>query len=333
MLKNIILTMVLFSLFSGSLFAQLPDPLPEQFTVRQRWFSWTSDFDIETKEYKLGYVHRKIFSWTTEYEFRDIYNQLEANAKARWFSWGTTFDVMDALNQPLGIVEERIFTFFPTFDIISPSGDKLAIAVMNFWGTRYVLIDSITGSSMVTLSRPFFRWKDNWTVTIENPILFNQKQIDPRLFIIVMAFQSDRELWKRQRSRSKLNAPHYAFTRKELSLFKKSTNSTKSFLNEFNALREELVAYRTRLTSIDPLESDFEQVEEIMEAKLKSIDSSHIEKTEEAWIVAGIKFLLPFIDSNELTDAQKNALYLLIEYQLYKSNYSTQQVSVDSPDA
>ncbi|CCB86722.1 MULTISPECIES: hypothetical protein [Parachlamydia] len=318
MLKHIIFTLASFGLLRASLSAQLPDPLPEQFTVNQRWFSWTSDFDIETKEYRLGYIHRKFISWMIEYEFRDIYDQLESRAKARWLSWGAVFDVIDAMDNPLGIVEERIFTFFPTFDIISPTREILAIAKLNFWGTRYTLKDPVTDISMVTLYRPFFRWKENWTVTIENPALFNQKQIDPRLFLIVMALQSDREMWARKRrrnSKSSYSKVPFACTMQDL-LDTEKLSDTK---NAFNALREQLEIYRSILTSVDPSEFDLEQVEEIVETKLQSIEypSTENEKGEER-IISGLQYLMPLLDSNELTDGQKSALYMLIDYKLNK---------------
>jgi uncharacterized protein YxjI len=71
---------------------------PEHFTVSQRWLSWTSDYDIETKEFKLGYVHRKLFSLGIEYDFYNVYDELEAKANMRWLSWGATFDVVDTLS-------------------------------------------------------------------------------------------------------------------------------------------------------------------------------------------------------------------------------------------
>ena len=170
--------------------------------MTQRWLSWTTTFDIETDQMKLGTVHRKFFSLSpVRYDFYDYAENLQAYATMRWFSWGATFDVADAKDQPIGTVEQRIFTFFPTFDIISPQGHILATAKMNFWGTTYSIKDPVSQEEMATLWRPFLRLKDNWLVTLTNPELYAQRQIDPRLFILVMAFQTDREAWAAERER------------------------------------------------------------------------------------------------------------------------------------
>lgn len=329
MFKKLFFTLTSFGLLAGSLTAQLPNPLPEEFTVLQRWFSWTSDFDIETKEYKLGHIHRKFMSWTVEYEFYDVYEQLEARAKARWFTWGATFDVTDALEEPLGTVEERIFTFFPTFDIISPIGQKLATAKMNFWGTRYTLTDPVTNLPMATLYRPFFRWKDDWTVTIVNPVLFNQKQMDPRLFIIVMAFQSDREMWERQRRATDdlidaIFNPNYSVQR--LSAAAKTKAPVENDHSEgLKSLREQLDAHRDTLANVEPSETDFNTVEEIVEATLKAAENTQseeeqteLQKSENARLVLGLQNIMPLLSSDKLSSGQKSALFLIIEHYLTK---------------
>lgn len=88
MIKKMLALMIVCIAMSRLVHAELPNPLPTEFTVSERWLSWSSDFDVETKQYKLGYLHRKILSWTLEYDFYSYNDQLEAKAKARWFSWG-----------------------------------------------------------------------------------------------------------------------------------------------------------------------------------------------------------------------------------------------------
>src|ERR1700722_8170383 len=87
-----------------------------EFYCDQHWLSWTSAFDIQTKEFKLGTVYRK-FSLFLEYDFYNVYEVLQAKAKARIFSFGATFDLEDSEGHLIGIVNEKIFTFFPTFEI------------------------------------------------------------------------------------------------------------------------------------------------------------------------------------------------------------------------
>lgn len=314
MLKNILFQVSLFCFGASFLSAQLPDPLPDQFKVTQRWLSWASDFDIETDEYKLGYVHRKLFSWTMQYDFYDIYDQPEASAKARWFSWGATFDVVDNCEASLGTIEEKIFTFFPTFEIFSPVGRKLAVAKLNFWGTRYLLKDAATDQVLATLSRPFFRWKDDWVVTIQDQAVFRHKQIDPRLFILVAAFQSDREAWERQRRAiNQWNDCQYCLPiKKELPAMEAASND--DFLDKFHVFLVQLRAYRGVLTTVEPSEEDFEQVDLMTTLRLQSSDALLLaEKTSQTKKIVGLQILLPLLDSDELTAGQKNALYLLME--------------------
>lgn len=197
MLKKILL-FGFIALSSWKADASFPPPLPEQFYVTQRWFSLTLSFDIECPDYKMGCVHRRFFSFRTQYDFYDSDENLQAKAKLRWISFMPIFDLTDEFDQPLGRVEEHFFTFFNTFDIISPDDKVQAVAKLNFMGTQYTLTDPTTNEVMATLSRSFFRLKDNWSVEILRPDLFEGRKIDPRLFITVMAFQTDMENWRKK---------------------------------------------------------------------------------------------------------------------------------------
>lgn len=323
MLKKMIGLLVACFAMSAIVQAQIPNPLPPEFSVTQRWLSWSSDFDIETKQFKLGYIHRKILSWTLEYDFYSFNDQLEAKAKARWFSWGATFDITDPADQLIGTVSQKIFTFFPTFEILAPSGEVLATAKMNFWGTRFTLKDPVNDQELAILSRPFFRLKNNWTVTIENPEILTQKKIDPRLFIIVMAFQSDRELWAAQAENERQNQADYnnqiqAYQPPPV-YFKRSTN--KSVVAKKNtapektlaSVRQELEPYRETLSHVEPTEQDFETVEQVVEKYLSAASDTSEIKSEDARLVNGFTKLMPLLDSDELTPGQKSALFLLME--------------------
>ncbi|MCB1119442.1 MAG: hypothetical protein KDK65_05725, partial [Chlamydiia bacterium] len=105
--------MISTALFGGSF-----DTIPNEFFVTERWFSFSTTFDIETKAQKLGTVHRRIFSLTTQYDFYDWEQNLITNSRMRFFSFGVVFDVTDASGETLGTVNEKIFNFFPTFEII-----------------------------------------------------------------------------------------------------------------------------------------------------------------------------------------------------------------------
>jgi uncharacterized protein YxjI len=172
--------------------------VPEQFFVNQRYLSWTTSFDIETPDSTIGTVHRRLLSLLhTQYDFYDFEEQLQATAQTRFWALGVIFDVTDGEGKLLGCVRQQLLSFFPTFEILSPSGQILAVAEMNFWGTTYLVKDASALQKMATLSRSFFRLRDNWSVTIDDPELFKKMQIDPRLFITLMAFQTDFDHWRR----------------------------------------------------------------------------------------------------------------------------------------
>jgi hypothetical protein len=129
-MKKIALFLFFFCLIKTSI-AHSTLQVPMEFTISKGWFSW--DCNISTPDFKLGYVQRKIFSLTTQYDFYDTNDVLNAKGVMRWFSWGSTFDVSDHQDNPIGRVEERIFNFFPTFEIISPANNCLAIAKLNYF--------------------------------------------------------------------------------------------------------------------------------------------------------------------------------------------------------
>jgi uncharacterized protein YxjI len=295
--------------------AQLTLEVPQKFYVKQRWFSLTNTFDIETDQFKLGTVDRKFFSLSpVQYNFYDNAQQLQAKAKMRWLSWGATFDVTDSLDAPIGCVDEKIFTFFPTFEMISPVGEILAQAKMNFWGTKYTLSDPVTKLEMATLSRSFFRLKDNWTVNLTNPALFLQKQIDLRLFILVMAFQTDRDLWSRKSKYVLLEE----LTQGDNTLVYTMDEPTNMLLQPSDGILDvfhaELKAYRTIVGAVAPSGEDFAHVEQLAEARLLEAETAHQPISEQVRIARGYGVLRPLLDGDALTSGEKSALLKLLEH-------------------
>lgn len=267
----IIIALTCFPLFSFS--------VPSEFYVTQNWISLTSTFDISTKETKLGIVDRKFWSLRAEYCFYDNENKLQARARRRWISFGAVFDVYDNQDQIIGLVNERIISIFPTFDITTPSGEVLATAKMNFWGTTYTVWDPITQKEMATLSRPYFRLKDNWTVNITDPELFSSKLIDPRLFITVMAFQTDCDSWKNRTIAARIDAQ-------------------KSDLASFNTSYQNTFSREFELT-----DEDFEAVIQLVEAQVGNAQN------EERYFEA----IYSLLNQDNLSYSQKEALSELLK--------------------
>jgi uncharacterized protein YxjI len=303
--------------------------VPEQFSVKQRWFSWTNSFDIEHAAGKMGILHRRFLSLTLEYDFYDVNEQLQANARMRIFSIGATFDVTDAMGNLIGTTDQKIFRFFPTFEILSVEKHTLAVAKMNFWGTKYTLSDPSTHENFVEMSRPFIRFRDSWNVKVTNPSLFAQKNIDPRLFIVVMAYQTDMDFWAYQ-ARQARNRGIMTIE----PLMEESSNHAK-----WAGLRQDLELYDTLLEKEEPSEADFLHIENFVEAYLaesinlaskeewrqsqEPIYQKNLEEMfqdyalyQEDKFYDGIRFLIPLFEDDRLTAAHKKALFLMIDAQL-----------------
>lgn len=279
--------------------------LPDEFCVTQHWFSLTNDFSIGTKDYRLGTVHRKLLSLSLEYDFLDNNGQLQAFGRMRWFAWGATFDVFDSSFQSLGRIEEKFSWFFPTFNFISPSNMIQAEAKLNFWGTTYTVIDPLSKEIIATMQRDFFRLKDDWAVKIVNQGLFIQKELDPRLFVIVMAFQSDREEWQRQLN--KYNHHNDFVVRGAVNINVENTENS-------NSLSEQLEKYREALSTVEPAKEDYEFVDQLVTSKFTV--EKEAEEPEHNSFEKEFSMILPLLEGNQLSQTQKSALLNILEQHL-----------------
>ena len=198
-MNKVVAIILSFFIFVNSSFALSNADIPNEFKVTQHWLSLTTSFNIETKTKRLGTLYRKFFSLLLTYDFYDPLNNKLATARAKFFSFNAHFDIYDNEENYLGFAEEKLFTFFPTFDIYAPdSSTKLARAKMNFWGIRFTIYDAATDKEIAAMHRSFFRLKNDWTISITNRALFNDRNIDPRVLMTVIAFQSDKEAWEQQ---------------------------------------------------------------------------------------------------------------------------------------
>mgnify|MGYP000709283645 CR=1 FL=1 len=201
---------VVLSLFisMGANFAiadEVPNRIPDDLYITEHWVSLTTSYNIETKTQKLGTLYRRFFSLLLTYDFYDPFDNKIAFARSKFFSFTAHFDVFDNNENYLGAADERLFAFFPTFDIYDRDGyTKLATASMNFWGTTFYIYDPITNKEMAYMSRSFFRLKNDWTFHVSDRALFDQKGIDPRVMMTVIAFQGDREYWESQNKKNYL---------------------------------------------------------------------------------------------------------------------------------
>ena len=313
MFKKFILAVTV--LFSTQAFAI---NLPTEFTMTERWLSWTTTFDIESNQQKFGTVNRKLLSWTPQYHLKDLDDQLLAIGKMRFWNLLAFFDVTDVDGTPLGTVEQKYTWFFPTFEIVSPQGLKLARAQLNFWGTKYTLSDVVDEHVLATMSRPFFRLKNNWMINIIDADALNEGNLHTHLLLVMLAYQVDREYWERQRRRhqSEINQDYddlfgAAEAQPLTAQFASNTSKGKApTLPERPAAAAELGAKLERF--IDVLETD-EPTEEDF-AIVESLVTDNI--TEEDAFINTAQELFTLFESDDLTSGQKAALYLMLKNRL-----------------
>lgn len=234
--------------------------IPDEMYIKEHWISLTTSYDIETKTRKLGTLYRKFLSLLLTYEFFDPFDNKLAYARSKFFSLTAHFDVYDNYENFIGSADEKLFAFFPTFDIYGQDGyTKLAKASMNFWGTTFTIYDPVTDKEMATLYRPFFRLKNDWTFNITNRALFNQKEIDSRVLMTVIAFQGDREYWE-STNQNYLRA-----------ITKKSTQANEVTSEQINELLEKI----TTVSKQEGLENIGNPAPQIMDAIASELEESY----------------------------------------------------------
>lgn len=179
-------------------------PLPEEFTITERFIAFTPTFDIAVSGNTIATARKRIFSWTTTFDLEDSDKMPLAYAKAKFLAWGTMADVFDPLDRKIGWIEEVTWKIisWPEFRIFNEESRLAAIAKMNFWGTRFDLFEPDNSDHVfASVSRPFFRcFRDKWTVQILDPRYFGIGCIDPRLLIMIAVYQTDRDNRERLRA-------------------------------------------------------------------------------------------------------------------------------------
>ncbi|HHF7373514.1 hypothetical protein [Legionella bozemanae] len=283
--------------------------IPDEMYIKEHWISLTTSYDIETKTRKLGTLYRKFLSLLLTYEFFDPFDNKLAYARSKFFSLTAHFDVYDNYENFIGSADEKLFAFFPTFDIYGQDGyTKLAKASMNFWGTTFTIYDPVTDKEMATLYRPFFRLKNDWTFNITNRALFNQKEIDSRVLMTVIAFQGDREYWE-SNNQNYLRA-----------ITKKSTQANEVTSEQINELLEKI----TTVSKQEGLENIGNPAPKIMDAIASELEESYKKlhapdestQTSKEKLAAFSEYCLSLAQSNALTHKKRKAILFLLKTRL-----------------
>ncbi len=292
-MKRILINLFILFFMLNVSYANSNSVLPDEVTVREHWISLTKSYDIETKTQKLGTLYRRFFSFLLTYDFYDPLNVKTLTAKARFFSLGVHLDIYDQTDAFIGEVEEKIFAFFPTFEIIDrDSATKLARAEMNFWATKFYIYDPLTNQEMAIMSRPFFRLKNDWTMNVTNRMLLEQKNIDSRVLMTVLAVQGEIEDW--QKRENEKNRQYYAMMQQL------TTVSLNSALDKLAPPRH---------SSLEALAAELDQ-------GFKAEYPSFAAQSNEEQVNAFTTYCLNLASSPEQSDTKKKAILTLLNLRL-----------------
>lgn len=298
-MKKVALIALSFLFTINLSYAESTSSLPNQLFVHEHWISLTKSYDIETKTQKLGTLYKRFFSFLLTYDFYDPMNVQTATAEARFFSLGAHLDIYDQSHNFIGGVEEKIFNFFPTFEIVgADSYTKLARAEMNFWGTKFYIYDPNTSKEMAVMSRNYFRLKDDWSINITNKKLLEQKNIDPKVFMTVLAVQSEIEDWQKKDDNFKSTA--------------KNTTKSPAFTQQIRTLN--------KTQGLDTLEQpNQETIERIADEVDKAFTLEHPvieEQNNQEQIKEFTSYCLDLIQSPNVPDIKKKAILILLQTRL-----------------
>jgi hypothetical protein len=298
-MKKIVLSLIILFMTFTSYSAQ---EFAEDIFVREHWISLTKSYDIRTKSYKLGSLHKRVFSLLLTYDFYNPDNVNTLTAKARFFTLGAHLDLYNPDNQIVGSVEEKLFNFFPTFVLYaSDSSTKLARAVMNFWGTKFYINDPETGREMAIMSRSFIRMKNNWIIHVTDPLRLKQKNIDPRVLMTVLAVQGEIEDWSQQSLNTYL---------------KSSKDSQKKPVNQLPPVLAALTQEKSQITQILKPEQLEMLVNEIEEGfRVSSQQTEELSNDER--IQAFSMYCENLLKSPDLPQDKKEAIQTLLNLRLY----------------
>ena len=144
--------------------------------------------------------------------------------------------------------------------------------------------------TVATLSRPFFSIKNDWTVEILDHSYFHAK-IDKRLFILLIAFQTDMEYWEA----SQIATTHSLHTL-----------PPKACSYPLESIKSNLAAYQANFSEVNPNEEDFLFVESLVTEDDRSFSSD-----EEKFIYI-CETLQSMMESDALTKNQKKALMMML---------------------
>ncbi len=165
-------------------------PLPNQFTIRERFFSLTDTFDLKAGNQKLGTLTEKFFSLTKSFLYDDSSGRCAAKARARFFSWGTRIDVANCQGQKIGSIKENVFKsllkVYTVYSILDAHDREIAKSRKTEWISTDVVLRRKDGGLIAELRRPWLNvFVDKWTVRVQDA-----RAVDSRLIVMIAAYKT-----------------------------------------------------------------------------------------------------------------------------------------------
>jgi hypothetical protein len=274
---------------------------PNKFTMTEHWMILTNSFDIESKNKNLGTV----YGYLRNYRFWGPSNQMVAIAYVWNIFIAAQVDVYDPNNNLLGTFRERNYAFYPTFDIYGSDGTWLATASMDFWKKDFTLYDVQTDREIATMSRSYYRQKNDWTIEIANRSLFTQRNIDPNVLMSMLAFQGDKE-YENNRNKAHKNL-------KASGLNKRPAIDTVVLLNKIA-----VVSHEQNLEHVpNPDQKTLERVVHKLEKDYKNLQSgSDIKQNAQVRVNHFVEYCLDVVQGNSVSEQEKKAILFLLNLRL-----------------
>lgn len=138
------------------------------------------------------------------------------------------------------------------------------------------------------MSRPFFRLKNDWTISVTNRELLENKNIDPRVLMTVLAVQGEIEEWQRdahQTNQMQATAPVQMPQQASIN-FENSLNTDTPDDNTLEALADELSQEFNEKYPSFVEESNEEQIHHFIDYCMELINAAEQPDTKKQAIIA-----------------------------------------------
>ncbi|MDP1836783.1 MAG: hypothetical protein Q8K75_12770 [Chlamydiales bacterium] len=333
--------------------------LPNSFQITGYSTRENATWNLETPDTHYGYITRVLQGNWPEYILYYVNGKIHARATVRESINGSV-DVVSSLGKKLGNVTNRFWVFTPKLDIYNNEGEWLATLKLNFFGTKATLYPADSQEPIATLTRPYFAVGDKWTVNITDPEAMQNLGIDPRLVIMAVVVQTDKEWLDKERSRqawqkffeeqAKRNAQinlqksaaiyvpitHLLIVERDHETVSKNIQvlepeNADEILDSYVEVVSELQEHAEKLEDVNPTKADFEEAQRVADEKIDAIEEAMEANAaadpdqeellpEDQRIISGIELIMPLLDSNELTEGEKAALVHMMDRQLEEAN-------------